>query len=245
MLVNGFGLGERNWGGLSQFARLNAGWLIRIPPAFTPEQAMAIGTAGYTAMLAIQALENHGIGPGSGPVAVTGASGGVGSFGILLLAKLGYAVVASTGRAAVNRDYLLGLGARSLIERTELARASKPLESERWAGAIDNVGGETLATLLAQARYRAAIAACGLAGSANLSTTVMPFILRGVTLAGIDSAMASRERREGAWARLAQLIDATLLATIYEVRPIADVPALAAQILAGQVRGRVVLDVNA
>lgn len=244
VVVNGFGLSERHWGGLAQLARVKAGWPVRIPDAFSTEQAMAIGTAGLTAMFCVQALEAHGVGPGSGPVLVTGASGGVGSLAVMLLGRLGYHVAAATGRMQ-NRDFLLQLGARELIDRTELARPCKPLESERWAGAIDSVGAETLATVLAQIRYRGTVAACGLAGGAALPTTVMPFILRGVTLAGIDSNMASRERREQAWRRLAELVDLQLLRTLYEVRPLADVPRTCRELLAGNVRGRVVIDVNA
>jgi acrylyl-CoA reductase (NADPH) len=245
ILVNGFGMSERHWGGYSQLARVNAGWPVRIPDVFSAEQAMGIGTAGYTAMLCVQALEDRGVRPEQGPVVVSGASGGVGSVAVMLLARLGYDVIAATGRATQHRAFLERLGARDLIEREELARAPKPLESERWAGAVDSVGGEMLATILAQTRYGGTVAACGLAGSANLPTTVMPFILRGVTLTGVDSVMAPRERRERAWRRLAELVDRDLLRTIYEVRPMSQVPALADALLAGQVRGRVVIDVNA
>jgi acrylyl-CoA reductase (NADPH) len=244
VLVTGFGLSERHWGGLSQLARVNAAWPIRVPAALSTEQAMAIGTAGLTAMFCVQALEAHGVGPGSGPVVVTGACGGVGSLSVMLLGRLGYHVVAATGRMDSSREFLTRLGARELIDRGELARPCKPLESERWAGAIDSVGGETLATVLAQMRYRGTVAACGLAGGAALPTTVMPFILRGVTLAGVDSNMASRERRERAWQRLAELVDLALLRTLYQVRPLAEVPDLCRALLAGQVRGRLVIDVN-
>jgi acrylyl-CoA reductase (NADPH) len=245
VLVNGYGMAERHWGGYSQLARVNAGWLVRIPEAFSAEEAMGIGTAGYTAMLCAQALEDHGVRTEQGPVVVSGASGGVGSIAVLLLARLGYDVIAATGRAQANRAFLEKLGARDLIERSELARSARPLESERWAGAIDSVGGEVLATILAQTRYGGTVAACGLAGSANLPTTVMPFILRGVTLAGVDSVMAPRPRRERAWQRLVELTDRALLRTIYAVRPMSEVPRLAAQLLAGEVRGRIVIDVNA
>jgi acrylyl-CoA reductase (NADPH) len=195
-------------------------------------------------MLSVQALEEHDVRPDRGPVVVTGASGGVGSMSVMLLARLGYEVAAATGRVESSREFLMSLGARELINRTDLARSSRPLESERWAGAIDSVGGEVLATVLAQMRYRGTVAACGLAGGAALTTTVMPFILRGVALVGIDSAMASRERREQAWQRLAELVDLDLLRTIYEVQPMSAVPALSRQLLAGQVRGRIVIDVN-
>lgn len=244
VLVNGFGLSERHWGGFSQLARVRSAWPIAVPRVFSAEQAMALGTAGFTAMLCVQALEDHGVRSGSGLVVVTGASGGVGSISVMLLARLGYMVVAATGRAASNREFLTRLGARELIDRAELARPCKPLEPERWAGGIDSVGGETLATLLAQTRYCGTVAACGLAGGASLPTTVMPFILRGVTLAGVDSNMASRERREQAWRRLAELVDPQLLRTLYEVRPMSAVPELSRQLLAGQVRGRIVIDVN-
>ena len=245
VLVNGFGMSERHWGGYSQYQRVNAAWPIRIPDAFSAEEAMGIGTAGYTAMLCVQALEEHGVTAGRGPVVVSGATGGVGSVAVMLLARLGFDVLAVTGRAAQHRDFLTSLGARDLIEREELARPCKPLETERWAGAVDSVGGQMLATLLAQMRYGGTVAACGLAGSADLPATVMPFILRGVTLAGVDSVMAPRTRREHAWQRLAELVDRTLLHSIYDVQPMSSVPQLGEQLLAGQVRGRVVIDVNA
>ena len=245
VLAGGFGLGEKHWGGFSEYARLNPAWLIAIPAAFSAEQAMAIGTAGFTAMLCVQSLEAHGVQPDSGPVVVTGASGGVGSIAVMLLGRLGFHVVAATGRAASNRDFLTRLGAREIIERSELARPSKPLESERWAGAIDSVGGETLATVLAQVRYGGTVAATGLAGGGGLATTVMPFILRSVTLAGVDSVMRPLVDRVQAWSRLAELVDQKLLATIYAVQPLAAVPELSKQLLGGQVRGRLVIDVSA
>ena len=244
VLAGGFGLGERAWGGMSGYARLNQAWPIVIPAPLGAEQAMAIGTAGFTAMLCIEALESHGVTPHAGPVIVTGASGGVGSFAVMLLGKLGYHVVAASGRAAANAEFLTRLGAREIIDRAELARASKPLESERWAGAVDSVGGETLATLLAQTRYQGTVAATGLAGGGGLNTTVMPFILRGVTLAGVDSVMQPRQRRVQTWTRLAGLADPALLRTLYELRPMSAAPTLAQQLLAGQIRGRVVLDVT-
>ena len=244
VLVNGFGLSESHWGGYSQRQRVRSDWLVRVPDAFTLEQAMAIGTAGYTSMLSVQALIDHGLSPDRGPIVVTGASGGVGSVAVMLLAKLGFEVVAASGRAAENEAFLTRLGASSLIERDELSRESRPLESERWAGAVDSAGGAMLATVLAQTRYGGTVAACGLAGGAKLETTVMPFILRGVTLAGIDSVMAPLERRQRAWDRLAELVDQDLLSSIYRVEPMSDVPDLGAAILAGRIRGRVVIDVN-
>jgi acrylyl-CoA reductase (NADPH) len=244
VVINGFGLSERHWGGLSQFARVSKAWPISIPEAFSAEQAMAIGTAGFTAMLCVQALEDHGVRPDSGPIVVTGASGGVGSLSVMLLARLGYDVVAATGRVDTSREFLTRLGARELLPRAELARPSKPLESERWAGAIDSVGGETLATVLAQTRYHGAVAACGLAGGAGLPTTVMPLILRGVTLAGIDSVMCPMPRRREAWQRLARDLDTALLDRLTVTRKLDDVQSLAPEILAGRVRGRVILEVD-
>lgn len=244
VIVNGFGLSERHWGGYSEYQRVDPDWAIRLPEAFNAEQAMGIGTAGYTAMLCVDALQRHGLKQEEGPILVTGASGGVGSVAVMLLAKLGYDVTASTGRATANAEFLTRLGARTVVDREEFARQSKPLESERWAGAVDCVGGEVLATALAQTRYGGIVAACGLAGSANLHATVMPFILRGVTLAGIDSVMAPLAARERAWQRLAELVDLALLETIYSVAPLTDVPRLAEGLLAGQVRGRIVVDVR-
>jgi acrylyl-CoA reductase (NADPH) len=244
VIVNGFGLSERHWGGYGAFARIAADWAIRLPPSLSAEEAMAIGTAGYTAMLCVQALEDHGVRPNSGPVMVTGASGGVGSVAIMLLARLGYEVVAATGRIDSSGEFLRRLGASALIHRQELAQPTKPLASERWAGAVDCVGGDTLAAVLAQMRYGGTVTACGLAGGAALKTTVMPLILRGVTLAGVDSVMASRERRQIAWRRLEELVDRNLLRSIYEVQPMSSVPALSEQLLAGEVRGRIVVDVS-
>jgi acrylyl-CoA reductase (NADPH) len=196
-------------------------------------------------MLSVLGLLDHGLSPGSGPVLVTGASGGVGSVAVMLLARLGFDVVAATGRASENEDFLKALGARTLIERGELSRGSKPLESERWAGAVDCVGGEMLATVLAQTKYTGVVTACGLAGGAQLATTMMPFILRGVTLRGIDSVMAPLALRQRAWSKLAELVDVGLLSTIYTVEPMSGVIELGDAILAGKVRGRVVIDVNA
>ncbi len=245
VLVNGYGLSERHWGGYSQFERVNPDFLLHLPDAFLPEEAMAIGTAGYTAMLCVQAIADHGIGPDAGPVLVTGASGGVGTVAVMLLARLGYEVVAATGRAAENEAFLKDLGASKIIERDELARDAKPMESELWAAAVDVVGGQVLATVLAQTKYEGLVAACGLAGGVGLNTTVVPFILRGVTLRGIDSVMAAMERRERAWASLGDLIDTHKLREDYTVEPMSRVPTLAEHILQGRIRGRVVIDVNA
>lgn len=245
VLVNGFGLSETHWGGYSQRQRVPGEWLVRVPESLTLEQSMGIGTAGYTAMLCVQALIDSGIQPDGGPVVVTGASGGVGSVAVMLLGKLGYEVIAASGRANENEDFLTRLGATRLIDRAELSRTSKPLESETWAGGIDCVGGDTLATVLSQTRYGGTVAACGLAGSLKLATTVMPFILRSVRLQGVDSVMAPIARRQQAWAKLAELADVELLSTIYRVEPMSRVPELGHDILAGKVRGRVVIDVNA
>jgi len=244
VLVNGFGLSERYWGGYAQKQRLKAEWLVRVPDAFSLEETMAIGTAGYTAMLCVLALQDWGVAPESGPIVVTGAAGGVGTVAIMLLAKLGYEVTASTGRVEEARPLLEALGAKHIIARDELARDPGPLEAEIWAGAVDTVGDNTLASVLAQTRYEGMVAACGLAGSTNLPASVMPFILRGVTLRGIDSVMAPLERRQRAWDELAKLVDLDLLRQIYNVEPLSKVPELAHNILAGKIKGRVVIDVN-
>ena len=245
VLVNGFGLSERYWGGLAQRASLQAGWLVRTPAAFSAEQAMALGTAGYTAMLCVQAITDHGVSPEAGPVLVTGAAGGVGSVAVMLLSALGYRVTAATGRVEETGEFLRGLGAADLIGREQLARDAKPLEAETWAAVVDTVGDKVLATAIAQTRYEGIVAACGLAGGVGLPLTVMPFILRGVTLRGIDSVMASLPRRQQAWDRLAELVDPAMLARIYRVEPLAKAPELAAELLAGRVQGRIVIDVNA
>ena len=245
VLVNGFGLSESYWGGYAQKQRLKAEWLVRVPDAFSLEEAMAIGTAGYTSMLCVLALQDWGIKPEDGPVVVTGAAGGVGTVAIMLLSKLGFEVTASTGRVAEARPLLEALGASNIIPRDELAHDPAPLEAEVWAGAIDTVGDNTLASVLAQTRYEGIVAACGLAGSINLPASVMPFILRGVTLRGIDSVMAPLERRQRAWQGLAELVDLDLLRQIYRVEPLSKVPQLANDILAGKIKGRVVIDVNA
>ena len=245
VLVNGFGLSESFAGGYSQKQRLKGEWLVRVPESLSLEESMAIGTAGYTAMLCVHALQDAGIAPGTGPVLVTGAAGGVGSIAVSLLAGLGYEVHASTGRIDAAGDFLRDLGAAALVPREDLARDCKPLERELWAGVVDTVGDKTLATAIAQSRYDGVVAACGLAGGMALPTTVMPFILRSVTLRGIDSVMAPLPRRQRAWDALAELLDREQLEKIYNKVPLADVLKLAPQILSGQVRGRVVVDVNA
>ncbi len=243
VVLNGWGVGESHSGGLAQQARLKGDWLIALPSAFSPRQAMAIGTAGYTAMLCVMALEKHGLRPEQGEVLVTGAGGGVGSVAIALLARLGYRVVASTGRLQ-EADYLRSLGATEVIDRAELSAPGKPLAKERWAGVVDTVGSHTLANACASTRYGGTVAACGLAQGMDLPASVAPFILRGVTLAGIDSVMAPRALREAAWARLARDLDLAKLEAMTQEVGLADAIGLGAQILAGQVRGRVVVDVN-
>lgn len=237
---NGFGVGETHWGCLAERARLKGDWLVKLPAAFTPRQAMAIGTAGYTAMLCVLALEQHGLQPGQGEVLVTGATGGVGSVAIALLAKLGHRVIAATGKAA-EADYLTRLGAAGVIGRAELGAPGKPLQKERWAGVVDAVGSHTLVNALAQTRYGGVVAACGLAQGHDLPGTVMPFILRGVTLAGIDSVMAPRAKREQAWARLARDLDPALLESMIEEVPLEGAVEAAQRLMAGQVRGRIVV----
>ena len=245
VLVNGFGLSEKYWGGYTQKQRVKSEWLVRVPDAFSLEQTMAIGTAGYTSMLCVQAIQDHGVKSSDGPILVTGASGGVGSVAVMLLAKLGYEVVAATGRVSESEEFLTSLGASSLIDRSELSRVCKPLERETWAAAVDSVGDQTLATILAGTKHEGIVAACGLAGGMGLPTSVAPFILRGVTLRGIDSAMASLSRRQRAWDSLSELVDMQKLEAIYQVEPMSRLPELADKILAGQIQGRVVIDVNA
>ena len=241
---NGWGIGETRWGCLAEKARLKGDWLVKLPAAFTPRQAMAIGTAGYTAMLCVLALEDHGVkpgvGPGAGEVLVTGATGGVGSVAIALLAKLGYTVVAATGKTS-EEAYLKSLGAASVIDRATLSAPGKPFQKERWAGVVDAVGSHTLANALAQTRYGGVVAACGLAQGMDLPTSVMPFILRGVTLAGVDSVMAPMAKRQRAWDRLARDLDLALLETMIEEVPLEEAIAKAQQLMDGKVRGRVVV----
>ncbi len=237
---NGWGVGETHWGCLAETARLKGDWLIKLPSALTPRQAMAIGTAGYTAMLCVLALEDQGVKPETGEVLVTGATGGVGSVAIALLGKLGYTVVAATGKAS-EAAYLTSLGAKAVMDRALLSNAGKPLQKERWAAVVDPVGSHTLANALAQTRYGGVVAACGLAQGLDLPTTVMPFILRGVTLAGIDSVMAPHAKRQRAWHRLAQDLDPTLLESMIEEIPLEAAIGKAHELIAGQVRGRVVV----
>lgn len=242
VILNGWGCGERRPGGYAERARVPGEWLVKRPAAFSNAETMAIGTAGYTAMLAVLALEDHHVTPQSGPVLVTGAAGGVGSVAVALLARLGYHVIASTGRAE-EADYLHALGASEIIARDELSAPGRPLGKERWAGAIDVVGSHTLANVLSMTQYGGCVAAVGLAQGLDLPGSVAPFILRGVTLAGIDSVMAPREKRVRAWQRLASDLDLKKLAEMTVTRPLLDVIALAPEILAGKVRGRIVLEV--
>ncbi|MBI6684525.1 oxidoreductase [Pseudomonas viridiflava] len=241
VLLNGWGVGEGHWGGLAQMARLKSEWLIPLPDAFTPSQAMAIGTAGYTAMLSVIALEKHGVKPEHGEVLVTGANGGVGSFTIAILAKLGYQVVASTGRVAES-DYLKQLGAARIIDRATLSEPGRPLAKEQWAAAVDSVGSHTLVNVCAGIKYRGIVAACGLAQGMDFPGSVAPFILRGVTLAGIDSVTRPQADRLEAWSRLATDLDASLLPLISREIGLSEVIDIAPQLIAGQVRGRVVVD---
>ena len=240
---NGWGVGETHWGCLAEKARLKGDWLVRMPEGLSARAAMAIGTAGYTAMLCVLALEDHGVQPGDGEVLVTGATGGVGSVAVALLARLGHRVVAATGKAH-EADYLQRLGAAAVIDRAELAAPGKPFQKERWAAVVDAVGSHTLANALAQTRYGGVVAACGLAQGNDLPTTVLPFILRGVTLAGIDSVMAPHARRERAWARLARDLDPALLDAMVEEVPLADAIARAHALMDGQVRGRIVVRIG-
>ncbi|WP_421187781.1 MDR family oxidoreductase [Aeromonas sanarellii] len=243
VVLNGWGVGETHSGGLAERARVQGDWLVPLPSGLSPRDAMAIGTAGYTAMLCVMALEKHGVAPGDGDILVTGANGGVGSVAIALLAKLGYRVVAATGRLN-EADYLQSLGAAEVIDRAELAAPGRPLGKERWACVIDTVGSHTLANACATTRYGGAVAACGLAGGMDFPSTVMPFILRGVTLYGIDSVMAPRPLRQQAWARLAEDLDLTRLHLLTREVPLSQVVALGDAFLAGQVRGRILVNVQ-
>lgn len=244
VVVNGFGLSETEWGGYSRYQRLKPEWLMRLPDAFTFEQAMAIGTAGYTAALCVNALERWGaVKPGEGEVLVTGAAGGVGSVAISLLSAKGYNVTASTGRPETH-DYLASLGASAFVDRATLSEKGGPLQKERWSGAVDSVGSTTLANVLSQTIYGCAVAACGLAGGADLPATVMPHILRGVALLGVDSVMAPMPLREKAWKTLADSLNLDKLAAMTTVEPMSKLPQLAEAIVAGQTRGRVVIDVT-
>lgn len=244
VVLNGFGLSETEWGGYSKFQRVKPEWLLRLPDAFTPEQAMAIGTAGYTAALCVLALEAWGtIGQDKREVLVTGAAGGVGSTAISLLAERGYKVAAATGRPETH-EFLTALGATGFVSRTELAEKGAPLQKERWSGVVDSVGSTTLVNAIAQTVYGGAVAACGLAGGADLPSTVLPHILRGVALLGVDSSMAPMSKREQAWALLAESLDKGKLGRITRVEPMSKLPELAGEILAGKVQGRVVIEVR-
>ena len=242
VVCNGWGMGETFLGAYAEKARVKGEWLVKLPDGLSTRDAMAIGTAGYTAMLSVLALEGHGLTPKSGPVVVTGAAGGVGSVAISVLSKLGYHVIASTGRAS-EAEYLKHLGAAEIIDRAELSGPAKPLAKERWAGGVDSVGSTTLANLLSMTKYGGAIAACGLAAGMDLPSSVAPFILRGVCLLGIDSVMAPIEKRKAAWARLATDLDKSKLAEITSEIPLDAVIAEGEKILAGQVRGRIVVKI--
>jgi len=244
VLLNGWGVGEGHWGGLAQRARLKSEWLIPLPSAFTPAQAMAIGTAGYTAALCVDALVDWGVTPEQGEVLVTGATGGVGSVAIVLLRKLGFSVAALTGKAS-EADYLKGLGAETIIDRAEMSEKGRPMQKERWAGVVDAVGSHTLANSCAQIRYGGAVAACGLAQGFDLPVTVMPFILRGVSLLGIDSVNAPRATRLKAYERLARDLDPASLDSIAQTIGLRDVIDTAAKFMSGEVKGRYIVDVNA
>ena len=243
VVLNGWGVGESHWGGLAQQARLKGDWLVPLPKAFTSRQAMAIGTAGYTASLCVEALLAHGVRPDQGEVLVTGASGGVGSVAIALLKQAGFSITASSGKAE-EADYLKQLGAATVIDRAELAQAGKPLQKERWAAVVDSVGSHTLANACAQTRYGGAVAACGLAQGMDFPASVAPFILRGVTLCGIDSVMAPKPRRLAAWDRLARDLDGAAIDVIAREISLGEAIAAAADLMAGKVRGRIVVDVN-
>ena len=241
VILTGYGIGETHFGGYAQRARVNGEWLVKAPAGFSPAQAMAVGTAGFTAMLCVMALEEQGLTPAMGPAVVTGAAGGVGSLAVALLAKLGWQVIASTGRSA-EADYLSGLGASEIVDRATLSAPGKPLAKERWIAGVDGVGSHTLANLLAQTRYGGAIAACGLAGGMDLPASVAPFILRGVRLVGVDSVQCPMPRRLAAWARLARDLDRAALARMTRTIGLDEVIGAGERILAGGVRGRVVVE---
>ena len=243
VLLNGWGVGEGHWGGLAQKARLKGDWLVPLPRQFSPQQAMAIGTAGYTAMLCILALERHGVTPAHGEILVSGAAGGVGSVATAILAKLGYAVVAISGRSE-EHDYIKRLGASDVLPRSEFASPGKPLAKERWAGAVDVVGSHTLANICASMKYRGVVTACGLAGGMDFPATVAPFILRGVTLAGIDSVMCPRADRLEAWRRLGADLDITKLDMISSEISLEEAIPAATRLINGEIRGRIIVDVN-
>lgn len=244
VVLNGYGVGEGHWGGLAQRARVSGDWLVRLPESMGTRDAMAIGTAGYTAMLSVLALERQGVKPGDGEVLVTGATGGVGSIAISLLSRLGHRVVASTGKDS-EKDYLTSLGAADIVDRRTLSEPGKPLQKERWAGVIDSVGSHTLANACASTRYRGTVAACGLAQGMDFPASVAPFILRGVTLVGIDSVLAPMALREEAWSRLASDLDHDALGRIARTVGLSEATDVANEIMAGSHRGRVVVDVNA
>jgi len=243
VVLNGWGVGESHWGGLAQKARINPDWLLRVPEGFSTFQAMVIGTAGYTASLCVDALVRQHVTPQQGDVLVTGACGGVGSVAIALLSRAGFKVVASTGKVS-EADYLRSLGASQIIDRAELAAPGKPLQKEKWAAVVDCVGSHTLANACAQTRYGGYVAACGLAQGMDFPASVAPFILRGVSLLGIDSVMAPRALRESAWTRLARDLDVAALDAIGTLAGLDDAQRIAGEILAGRVKGRVVIDVN-
>lgn len=243
IVVTGWGLGENHWGGLTQRQRLDPGWLLKIPPPFTTRTAMAVATAGFTAALCVRALQHHGIAPGDGEILVTGAAGGVGSVGVTLLAALGYTVVASTGRLAES-DYLKHLGAARVIDRAPMTEPGKPLQKETWAGVLDTAGSHTLANACAQTRFHGAVAACGLAQGGDLPATVMPFILRAVTLYGINSVFIDNDQRSDAWALLARHLDLRKLEGMTTEIGLSEVIAYAPKFLDGHVRGRTVVDVR-
>ena len=244
VILNGWGVGETHWGGLAQRARVNGDWLVPLPSNLSAAHSMALGTAGYTAMLCVMALQRHGVQPGDGEIAVSGAAGGVGSVAIMLLARLGFRVTAITGRTT-EADYLQRLGAGEILDREAFVNAGKPLAKERWAGVVDTVGGQVLANLCASTRYGGVVAACGLAGGMDFPTTVAPFILRGVHLAGIDSVMCPRAQRVDAWSRLAGEVDSALLDLITgPAIGLEDAIRMAPILLSAQVRGRLVVDVD-